>query len=166
VFQSKNIQLYFMKHVNEPQFTPTRQSLPISLLRVRELIMESIRPMLASHDVTEQQWRVLRVISEEGEADATTVAHKACMLAPSLTRILRTLQNKGHVKVFKDAKDGRRTLMSLTESGTVFLSKVAPESQEIFSELHAIVGKERWEELIKVLCDIRDDINAARQDKD
>jgi homoprotocatechuate degradation regulator HpaR len=151
-----------MKHVNDPQFTPTRQSLPISLLRVRELIMESIRPMLAGHDITEQQWRVLRVISEEGEADATTVAHKACLLAPSLTRILRTLTAKGHVEVFKDAKDGRRTLMTLTNSGAIFLAKVAPESQEIFTELRGIVGQDRWEELVKVLCDIRDDINAAR----
>jgi len=155
-----------MKPANTPKFTPTRQSLPISLLRVRELLMEAVRPMLARHDITEQQWRVLRVISEEGATDASTVAHKACLLAPSLTRILRTLTAKGHVEVLKDKKDGRRTLMRLTKSGTVFLNKVAPESQELFGDLRGIVGEERWESLVKVLCDIRDDINAERKDRD
>ena len=154
-----------MKHVNDPKLTPTRTSLPISLLRVREVIMESVRPMLASHDITEQQWRVLRVISEAGTADATTVADKACLLAPSLTRILRTLTAKGHVEVFKDAKDGRRSMMKLTQSGQLFMNKVAPESKEIFNDLRSIVGEDRWEALTTVLCDIRDDISKARADR-
>ena len=56
--------------------------------------------------------------------------------------------------------------MRLTKSGTVFLNKVAPESQELFGDLRGIVGEERWESLVKVLCDIRDDINAERKDRD
>ena len=42
----------------------TKKSLTITLLRAREALMMSFRPMLAKHNFTEQQWRVLRVLGE------------------------------------------------------------------------------------------------------
>ena len=151
-----------MTHVNEKKLAPTRRTLPMSLLRVRELIMEPVRPMLLNHNITEQQWRVLRVVSEEKEADATTVADKACLLAPSLTRILKTLSEKQYIEVFKDKNDGRRTMMRLTKEGQDFIDKVTPESLAIFEELRSIVGDERWENLIELLLEIRDDFKKAK----
>ncbi|MFT5000920.1 MAG: hypothetical protein ACI875_001925, partial [Planctomycetota bacterium] len=38
----------------------TEKSLPIMLLRAREAVMRRFRPMLRLHDLSEQQWRVLR----------------------------------------------------------------------------------------------------------
>ena len=52
----------------------TRRSLPIALLRAREAVMSHFRPMLAKYDVTEQQWRVIRVLAEAGTLDASDVA--------------------------------------------------------------------------------------------
>lgn len=137
----------------------------MSLLRVRELIMEPVRPMLMKHNVTEQQWRVLRVVLEEGEADATTVADKACLLAPSLTRILKTLSEKNYLEVFKDQKDGRRTMIRLTAEGQKFIDMVRPESVVIFDDLRDVVGEDRWESLVNLLLEIRDDINAAKRNE-
>lgn len=64
----------------------TRRSLPIALLRAREAMMQHFRPMLAVHDLTEQQWRVLRVLAESGAKDATQLAELAQILGPSLSR--------------------------------------------------------------------------------
>ena len=50
----------------EPGF-PMRafsRSLPMQLLRAREAVMQRFRPMLHQHGVTEQQWRVIRVLVE------------------------------------------------------------------------------------------------------
>ena len=41
----------------------TRRSVPIALIRAREKVMGPIRDMLADSGITEQQWRILRVIS-------------------------------------------------------------------------------------------------------
>ena len=41
----------------------TKKSLTITLLRARESLMMSFRPLLAKHNFTEQQWRVLRAVS-------------------------------------------------------------------------------------------------------
>ena len=144
--------------------TPTRKSLPISLLRTRELIMESVRPMLARHKVTEQQWRVLRVIAEEQQTDATTIADRACLLAPSVTRILRALHARQFIASSKDGEDARRTRLFLTPAGKEFIETIIPESLELFAQLRAIVGEQRWEQLVQLLVDIRADINQARLD--
>lgn len=95
-------------------FSPTRKSLPIMLLRAREAVMFRIRPMLRQIGVTEQQWRVLRVLEESGELDVSTLAERAAILGPSLTRILKTLREVGYIDVRRDRDDRRRSLASLT----------------------------------------------------
>jgi homoprotocatechuate degradation regulator HpaR len=139
--------------------------LPISLLQTRELIMEVVRPMLVRHSITEQQWRVLRVISEDVRLDASTVAARACLLAPSVTRIVRALEKRGFISSVRDVSDKRRTVLQLTEAGDAFLEKVSPESAEIFAKLRRTVGAERWEQLATLLSDIRSDIQATDTDQ-
>ena len=73
---------------------PTSRSLPIALLRAREGTMIPIRVMLSATGITEQQWRVLRVLSEYGTLDTKTLANRASLLFPSLTRIAATMRKK------------------------------------------------------------------------
>jgi hypothetical protein len=39
------------------------RSLPMALLKAREAVMVRFRPSLRAHGLTEQQWRVLRIMS-------------------------------------------------------------------------------------------------------
>ena len=73
----------------------TKRSIPIALIRAREKVMTPIREMLADSGITEQQWRILRVLEEFGPQDASTLAERACLLLPSQTRIVQTLSGKG-----------------------------------------------------------------------
>ncbi|MGO7418398.1 MarR family transcriptional regulator, partial [Rhizobium ruizarguesonis] len=74
-----------------------RRSLPIALLRARAAVMGHFRPMLALHDVTEQQWRVIRLLAEAGTLDASEMSERAFILAPSPTRILRSPKERGFI---------------------------------------------------------------------
>ena len=76
-------------------FRKTKRSLPIALLRAREEVMVPIRSMLAESGVTEQKWRVLRVLEEIGEIEPTVIASEACLHLPSLSRILKTMESDG-----------------------------------------------------------------------
>lgn len=126
----------------------TRRTLPIALLRARETVMERFRPLLHRHDVTEQQWRVLRVLDENESMDASELAKGASILAPSLSRILKTLEARGYIEMRKDPEDGRRTLISLSDAGAAFLAEAAPESAAIYTEIEAQVGHDRIEKLL------------------
>ena len=118
----------------------TRRSLPIALLRAREALMAHFRPMLAAHDLTEQQWRVIRVLGERGTLDASEVADRAFILAPSLTRIIRTLEERGLILKERGEADGRRVMLSLTQEGLRIIDEVAPESRQIYASLEARFG--------------------------
>ncbi len=139
----------------------TSRSLPIALLRAREAVMANFRPMLAEHDVTEQQWRVLRVLSESGRLDASDLASRASILAPSLTRILKTLEDRAYVLRERDANDGRRSWLTLTAEGEGLIRLVAPQSREIYDSIEKRFGPERVEALLDLLNELGE---AVRRD--
>ncbi|WP_145320049.1 MULTISPECIES: homoprotocatechuate degradation operon regulator HpaR [unclassified Rhizobium] len=128
-----------------------RRSLAIGLLRAREAIMSHFRPILAAHEVTEQQWRVIRILYEGGELDATELADKASILAPSLTRMIRSLEERGFITKHKDDADGRRVLLQITPAGQAIVEDVMPESQKVYADIDARFGEERVEKLLDML---------------
>ncbi|UDF28103.1 UNVERIFIED_ORG: homoprotocatechuate degradation operon regulator HpaR [Roseateles sp. XES5] len=131
-----------------------RRSLAIGLLKAREAVMSHFRPILADHDVTEQQWRVLRVLAEAGMLDASEVAEKAFILAPSLTRMLRSLEERGLISRHKDKADGRRVLLRLAPAGQAVIEEVMPDSRRVYAEIDARFGAGRVEELLDMLEDL------------
>lgn len=129
----------------------TSRSLPIALLRARETVMGPIRAMLADAGVTEQQWRVLRVLEEGGPTDPTEIAQQSCLLMPSLTRILRGLEDKGLCTRRTHPTDRRKFLIEITGTGRALIDRNIPASNRIFAELEAEFGKDRIESLLDLL---------------
>lgn len=123
----------------------------MSLLRAREAVMAQFRPMLAAHDVTEQQWRVLRVLGEAETLDATELASRASILAPSLTRIIRALEDRGLMRRGKVKGDARRVLLSVTPEGRSLIDAVTPESGAIYAAIKGRLGQDRYEALLDLL---------------
>lgn len=113
--------------------------------------MSHLRPILAAHDVTEQQWRVIRVLAERGTIDASEVAARAFILAPSLTRMIRSLEQRGLITRRKDRADGRRVLLALTPAGRAVIDDVVPAAQRVYDGIYARFGSDRVEELLDML---------------
>lgn len=141
-----------MSFVRRPR--STSRSLPIALLRARERVMGPIRTMLADAGVTEQQWRVLRILQEHGTLDASDIADHACLLMPSLTRILGLLEAKGLLSRVRDDEDRRRTLITITDAGTAMIAQNMPEANRIYAELEAAFGTDRLEQLLDLLAEL------------
>lgn len=143
-----------MDNLKKPKDTlprERRRSLAIGLLKAREAVMSHFRPILADHDVTEQQWRVLRALSEAGQLDATEVAEKAFILAPSLTRMLRSLEERGLITREKDETDGRRVLLALAPAGQAVIDAVMPDSRRVYADIDARFGAKRVDALLDML---------------
>ena len=129
----------------------TRRSLPMSLLRAREAMMSHFRPMLDRHGVNEQQWRVIRVLGEAGKLDASEVAERANILAPSLTRMIKAMTERGLIEKARDAGDGRRVMLTIAPAGLKLLRAVNPDSARIYADLEGRFGKENVVRLIELL---------------
>jgi homoprotocatechuate degradation regulator HpaR len=139
---------------NEPRVTA--RSLPIALLRARETIMARFRPLVNDAGFTDQQWRVMRVLDEESPLDPTEIAERAGILMPSLSRILRSLEQNGFVERMTNPDDKRGFHMSITSSAKERLSWFIPRSNAIYEQLEKQYGKARMAELLDLLEDLAD----------
>ncbi|KIC10587.1 MarR family transcriptional regulator [Leisingera sp. ANG-M1] len=132
----------------------TDRSLPIALLRARERVMGPIRALLSGADLTEQQWRVLRVVQEDGPIDPTQIADKACLLLPSLTRILQKLEEKQLISRERDTEDRRRQVVRIAPAGEEIIADNIDASLELMNRTRAKMGAERYEALLDLLNEL------------
>ena len=139
---------------DSPAPRATKASLPMSLLRAREAVMSHFRPMLDRHGVNEQQWRVIRVLAEAGPQDASEVAERANILAPSLTRMIKALTERGLIVKARDDGDGRRVMLTIAPAGRALLRDVSPESAQIYADIEARFGSERVTALMVLLDEL------------
>lgn len=89
-------------------------SLTIALLQAREAAMAYFRPIVKRHNLTEQQWRIVRILAERPSMDFHDLAFRACILRPSLTGILTRMERDGLVLRLKPVNDQRKLYVSLT----------------------------------------------------
>ena len=135
------------------------RSLAITLLRSREAVMDRFRPMLASAKITEQQWRVLRGLSEHGEVEAGKLAYIACILPQSLSRIIKNFEKKNIISMKNHPSDARKILLSLTDKGKILMSRATIDSKEIYSQLIEDFGRENLEQLLEKLNLLQSSLN-------
>ena len=136
------------------QFPSTRRSLPIALMRSREKVMAPIRDMLRASGLTEQQWRVLRILSEFGPQDLTEIARQACLLMPSLSRIIRSLAQNGLVIRASDTKDRRRQTVVISPAGQHLIDDNLVQATQIAANYRNQLGAERYELLLDLLTEL------------
>lgn len=118
--------------------------------------MGPIRTLLADAGVTEQQWRVLRVLNEEGSQEPTYIAERACLLLPSLTRILQKLEYKGLVSRRAHPQDRRRQIIQITASGTRIIHDNLAGIVAQADRVRAHLGEDKHQKLLDLLEELRD----------
>ncbi|MFK5977986.1 MAG: homoprotocatechuate degradation operon regulator HpaR [Rhizobiaceae bacterium] len=130
--------------------------LTIALLRARECLVTEFRPLLARHNFTEQQWRVLRILIEEKSLDATALSERSCILAPSLTRIIRNLESRGLLQKEVSQTDARKLVLKPTRQALDVNKVVTPEINKVFKGIEKRFGAEKTEKLLDMLQDLCD----------
>ena len=116
--------------------------------------MAPIRDMLRASGLTEQQWRVLRILSEFGPQDLTQIARQACLLMPSLSRIIRNLAQNCLVIRASDAKDRRRQTVVISPAGQQLIDDNLLQATQIAANYQDQLGAERYELLLDLLTEL------------
>ncbi|BAN53755.1 MULTISPECIES: homoprotocatechuate degradation operon regulator HpaR [Pseudomonas] len=135
--------------------TKTQPSLTLSLLQAREAAMAFFRPLLNQHDLTEQQWRVIRILKQHGELENYQLAELACILKPSMTGVLGRLERDGLVRRQKAAQDQRRVFVSLTEGGEACFASMKEGMEANYQKIQAQFGEEKLQQLMGLLNDLK-----------
>ncbi|PIE25075.1 MAG: homoprotocatechuate degradation operon regulator HpaR [Neptuniibacter caesariensis] len=129
-------------------------SLPLQLLKAREATMLFFRPLLHENALTEQQWRVLRALYAYNEMESKELANRCCLLSPSLTGILKRLEQQGYVQRRKSQEDQRRTIIRLTDQANELFQKLSPEVEERYKHFTDRYDEKKLKLLIEMLKEL------------
>lgn len=113
--------------------------------------MPAYRELFAQYDLTDQQWRVLRVLWETQHLTPIDISRQTLLPAPSLVGILDRLEKKGLIKRKRSSQDRRNLHISVTDKGKILQIQIMPQVDDIQNQLQSALGMDEWEQLKSLL---------------
>ncbi|MFL0811046.1 MAG: homoprotocatechuate degradation operon regulator HpaR [Agarilytica sp.] len=127
------------------------ESITSLLLKARESAIANIKPVLNEHEITEQQWRVVRELHKHGEMNAQRLAQESCILSPSLSRILARFTDDGVVVRKADKQDQRAQNIRLSAKGKRLHDRIYPQLERQYKAMTKSMGNEKLTRLKDLL---------------
>ena len=135
------------------------RNLPQLFLRAREELLCHFRPIISHFGLTEQQWRILRALSERDQLEPREICEICHILSPSLAGVLSRMEEMGLVTRTRMAEDQRRVLVRLTEKSEALVAELGP----LIEAQYQIIEQAFGPELIRQLYEIMDKVIAAER---
>ena len=132
------------------------RSLPMLLYRALDAVMPRFRAIFNAHGITEQQWRVLRVVADEPGIPVGELAQWTSLAPPSLVGVLDRLERAGLVVRQRDANDRRTVRIRMTDTGRRLQATLVPQVAETYSRLMQSLPPREWLQLVASLERIAD----------
>ena len=130
------------------------RNIPRLLLQAREAVMAHTRPSLRAQGLSDQQWRVLRVLGEHGTVEIGRGAREAFILDPSLTGVLARMERDGLVCRSRDPSDQRRTVIAATPRGMCLVAQLSHAIEAHYSWLEETFGANKLQQLYHLLDEL------------
>ncbi|HXX86637.1 MAG TPA: homoprotocatechuate degradation operon regulator HpaR [Casimicrobiaceae bacterium] len=131
---------------------PTHRNLPLLLLRAREAAMAHFRPILKRFGLTDQQWRILRVLSEAGDGlEPGQIAESCKIQKPSLTGILSRMADMRLIDRDRSELDQRKQRISLTAKGSALVDRMSPLIDRQYQRIESMVGVDTLSDTYRTL---------------
>lgn len=146
------------------------RNLPRLLLQARETVMAYTRPSLREQGLSDQQWRVLRVLGEHAHdaagVDTGRVAREAFLLGPSLTGVLSRMARDGLIERSRCPQDARRTVVRATTAGLAKVQALSESIEAHYVWMETQLGKTALQQLYGLLDQVialEGDVRCAHQ---
>ncbi|MEQ8262767.1 homoprotocatechuate degradation operon regulator HpaR [Pseudohaliea sp.] len=123
----------------------------MSLLKAHEAVLRTFIPHLRAHQLSPQQWRVMRALAEVDALDVRELSDACSLLRPSVSRILQNLEQRRIVVRQPCPSDSRRSLISITAKGLKLIADIAPESEARYEYIEERFGTENLATLYGLL---------------
>lgn len=132
------------------------KSLPMMLHRTLDTVIPLYRKVFKEHGITEQQWRILRVLWEINECTSAELAKKTLLPSPSMVGIIDRMSAKNLVSRNRSEEDRRIVNVSLTDNGRTLQDKLMPQVDAIYEQMMSRCDDEAWQIMINTMQTIID----------
>ena len=112
------------------------------------------RAVFSSYGLTEQQWRVLRVLWDHDEIQFAQLSDITLIPRPSLVGVLTRLEGKGLVSRHRSDTDRRNVAVSSTAKGHAIAQQAMPEINALHDRLGQALTQTEWDVLFQSLSKI------------
>ena len=102
--------------------------------------MERFRPHLTARGLTEQQWRVIRALDEEGPLEPRQISDLCTISSPSMAGVLARMEAMGLVTRERFESDQRRVRVSLTKQSLELVRSLSKALEAEYAALEKDVG--------------------------
>jgi len=119
-----------------------RRNLPLLLLQAREHVIAHFRPLLHAQGLTEQQWRIIRLLLDTGPLEPRQIGERCTISSPSLAGVLSRMEEMGLIKRERIANDLRRVRVSLEPRSRTLAARLAPQIEATYSHIESLIGAE------------------------
>lgn len=116
------------------------RNLPLLLLQARERVISHFRPILNANGVTEQQWRIVRVLYEQPALEPREIVELCRISSPSMAGVLARMQELGLVTRRRVDHDQRRVHVSLTPRARAMAARMAPQIDATYRRIERQIG--------------------------
>lgn len=104
--------------------------------------------------MTEQQWRIIRVLADSRSIDFHDLSVKTCILRPSLTGILTRMERDGLIFRLKPLNDQRKLYVSLTPQGQDLYDHARQEVEAGYQSIEQAFSSEKMQQLTQLLDEL------------
>jgi homoprotocatechuate degradation regulator HpaR len=127
------------------------KNLPHLLLQSREALMRRFRPVLNHHGVTEQQWRILRVLLDEDGLEPRQLCDRCLISSPSIAGVLMRMEEAGWIQRERMEHDQRRVKVTVTAATKKLGRSMAPMIEHEYQKLENLVGVKQLQQVYDAL---------------
>ncbi len=127
------------------------RSLPMMLYRTLDTVMPPFRRIFSEFGLTEQQWRVLRILWERDGCALMELAEATLIPGPSLVGIIDRLERDELVQRRRSDSDRRVVQVFLAHQGKRLEQLVSPRVDEAYAALEASISHTSWAQMIQAM---------------
>lgn len=137
--------------MNSPPAVLPRRNLPLLLLQAREHVIAHFRPILQRAGLTEQQWRIIRLLLETGPLEPRHIGERCRISSPSLAGVLTRMEQMELIKRARLDRDLRRVSVSLTPRSRALAMRIAPRIEAVYRDIEQRIGTDVCERFYRTL---------------
>lgn len=133
--------------------------LPLLFIQAKEILAAPFRPLLKHFGLTEQQWRTLRVLHDEGSLEPRQLCDLCQFHSSSMAGMLARMEEMGLVHKERMETDQRRVMVHLTDKSRQIVRDALPLVHQQYEILAETLGKERLlqtQDFLKSLIALKD----------
>ena len=143
-----------------PFATPMQEAV-VALIRTADLVRRSVGAVVEPHDITVQQYNVLRILRGAGERGLPTldIAERMIEQTPGITRLIDRLEAKALVARERCTTDRRQVWCRITAGGLALLAKLDEPLTAAGERALRRVTRKEIRQLLELLDRTREGLN-------